>query len=381
MALGDFQRGAQATLSSFDELETVATEWNELAQRVGNPFISTDWLMSWWGAFGTGSPIVLLLRDDAGRLLGGAFSYRTRFRIEAPANRGSMHGHWDVLACSEDARREVWRALARLAPGRLRLSGLIQGTRETQIARETLAEEGFEVFRRGGSPCPYLVLPDSWESLLAGVSRNLRSQLGRRERAFERMGELRFRTVTSGGEMPSALAAFLRLESSGWKGREGTAILNDPSAEALYRSFAARASARGWLRLYLLQLDGEPIAADLGCSFGRTAVLIKTGFDERHAALSPGLVLRARVLRAVIEEGLDAYDFLAGAQSYKLRWGAHVRRRVTLQAYRGSETLPERFYERSVRPAAKHAALATVLRARRRNGVNSEETNSPGKPP
>ncbi len=361
-------------LSDVHELETVATEWNELAQRVGNPFLSTDWLTSWWEAFGTGRPVVLVLKDDTGQLMGGAFCYRARFRLEAPANLGSMHGHWDVLARDEDSRREVWRALSDFAPARVRLSGLIENTRETEIARETLADERFEVFFRGGSPCPYLLLPDSWEALLAGVSRNLRSQVRRCERALQRTGNLGFRTVTGGPELPSAFDHLLRVEASGWKARAGTAILNNPAAEALYRSFAARASARGWLRVHLLELDGEPIAADLNCSFGRTGLLIKTGFDERHAALSPGLVLRARVLRAAIEEGLELYDFLAGAQPYKLRWGAQVRRRVTLLAYRGPQTFPDRLYERRVRPVAKEVALATVLRKRRRRSQTESDT-------
>jgi CelD/BcsL family acetyltransferase involved in cellulose biosynthesis len=212
------------------------------------------------------------------------------------------------------------------------------------------------------------------EALLAGVSRNLRSQVGRRERALQRTGDLGFRTVAGGPELPSALDHLLRVEASGWKARAGTAILNDPAAEALYRSFAARASARGWLRVHLLELDGEPIAADLNCSFGRTGLLIKTGFDERHAALSPGLVLRARVLRAAIEEGLEFYDFLAGAQPYKLRWGAQVRRRVTLLAYRGPQTCPDRLYERRVRRVAKEVALATVLRKRRRRSQTESDT-------
>lgn len=368
--------GSPAILSSFVELEMIATEWNDLAMSVGNPFLSTDWLTSWWAAFGMGTPLVIVLKDDRGRLAGGAFCYRTRFRIEAPANRGSMHGHWDVLARSDAARREVWQILARLAPGRLRLSGLIEDTPEVQIARETLADEGFEVFRRGGSPCPYLVLPDSWESLLASVSYNLRSQVRRRERALERMGDLRFRTVIDGAEMPAALDDLFRVEGSGWKAREGTAILNNPAAEALYRSFAARASVRGWLRLYLLELDGDPIAADFGCAFGRTGLLIKTGFDERHGRLSPGLVLRAMVLRASIEEGLEAYDFLAGAQSYKLRWGAEVRRRVTLQAYRGTRTVPERFYERRIRPLAKQLATTPLL-SELRHGSSAELAPDP----
>lgn len=362
--------GSPTLLGTLGDLEAIAPEWNDLALVASNPFLTVEWLGSWWSVFGAGDPLVLVLRDEAGRLVGGAFCRRTRRALEAAANLRS--GSWDVLASDEAARREVWRLLAQIAPGRLRLFGLIEDAPDTRVARESLGAAGYSLFRRGGAASPYLVLPDRWETLIGGVSRNLRAQVGRQERALERMGTVRFRAVVGGEELPTALEQVLRLEGSGWKGREGTAILSDPALEALYRSFAPRAAERGWLRLYLLELAGEPIAADFGCAFGSTGFLMKTGFDERYGQLSPGLVLRARALRASIEEGLSAYDFLGRAEPYKLRWGARPRPRFVLHAYRGPATLPERVFERAVRPAAKRVALATVLRGRgRRRAVPS----------
>ncbi|MDP9400342.1 MAG: GNAT family N-acetyltransferase [Actinomycetota bacterium] len=366
--------GAPQVLRTLDELETIAPEWDELALLARSPFLTVEWLTSWWSVLGTAEPLVLVQRDEAGRLAGAAFCRRTPQRLEAAANLWS--GNWDVLARDEAARRELWHALAQHAPGRLRLVGLIEEAPETQVARESLRAAGYSLSRRGGVGCPFLVLPDGWETLIGGVSRNLRSQVARRGRALERLGTVRFRTVTGGDELPSALGHVLRLEGSGWKAREGTAILSDPALEALYRSFAARAAERGWLRLHLLELDDEPIAADFGIAFGSTGFLMKTGFDERYGELSPGLVLRARALRASIEEGLRAYDFLGRAEPYKLRWGAHPRPRFVLLAYRGAATLPERVFERAVRPAAKRVALATVLRNRARRGASPPSASS-----
>lgn len=363
-------------LGTLEDLVAIAPEWDDLALLASSPFLTVEWLTSWWSVFGTGDPAVLVLRNEAGRLVGGAFCRRTRRTLEAAANLWS--GNWDVLASDEAARRELWRVLAQIAPARLRLFGLIEGSAETRVARESLRAAGFSVFRRGGAGCPYLVLPDRWETLLGGVSRNLRSQVARRGRALERLGTVTFRAVKGGEELPGALEHVLRLEGSGWKGREGTAILSDPALEALYRSFAARAAERGWLRLYLLELEGQPIAADFGCAFGGTGFLMKTGFDEHYGELSPGLVLRARVLQASIEEGLGAYDFLGRAEPYKLRWGAHARPRFALRAYRGLGTLPERVFERAVRPAAKRLAVATVLRRRGRGRAASQPAPSGG---
>jgi CelD/BcsL family acetyltransferase involved in cellulose biosynthesis len=196
------------------------------------------------------------------------------------------------------------------------------------------------------------------------VSRNLRSQLGRRRRALEREGRLRFRTSTGGGEeLERDLAAFLRVEGSGWKSGSGTAIRSDSRTERLYTDFARAAAAAGWLRLQLLELDGVPVAADLNCRFAGGTFLLKTGFDERYRQFSPGLVLRGEVLRAAIQEGAGFYDFLGGPDAYKLRWTAELRPRVAVRAYQGAWR-PLATYQARLRPLLK----AGVLRARALRG-------------
>jgi CelD/BcsL family acetyltransferase involved in cellulose biosynthesis len=200
-------------------------------------------------------------------------------------------------------------------------------------------------------------LPGSFEELLAGRSRNLRSQVGRRRRNLEKEGELALREVRGGETLERDLEAFFALEAAGWKGETGTgtAIASDPALLALYGGFARDAAERGWLRLYLLELDGRPIAADYGCAYEGTGFLIKTAFDEELGRLAPGLVLRAAVLEASIEEGLGRYDFLGGPDSYKTRWTERLRERVTVRAWRGAGAAIPHAWRSRVRPALKRA--------------------------
>ncbi len=137
------------------------------------------------------------------------------------------------------------------------------------------------------------------------------------------------------------------------RGTAGTAIAADPTLIEHYRAFAEAASAQGWLRLYMLELNGKLIAADYGCVFNGCGYLIKTAFDEDLGRFAPGLVLRAEVLGASIEEGLGSYDFLGGPDEYKLRWADHMRGRRTIHAFRGAGTVPTYVWRRRLRPALK----------------------------
>jgi CelD/BcsL family acetyltransferase involved in cellulose biosynthesis len=192
--------------------------------------------------------------------------------------------------------------------------------------------------------------------------------VGRRQRALEREGTLAFRTVSEPAEIDEELEAFLELEASGWKGRAGTAILSHPRTNRFYRQFAQVAASRGWLRLHSLEFDGELIAGDYGCSFADTGFLIKTAFSEAHERFSPGLVLRARVLQAAIEEGLSSYDFLGGPDRYKLSWASELRPRVRIMAYRGV-ALPRYAYRSRLHPVlrASLGPVAKLVRDRARS--------------
>ncbi len=337
-------------------------DWNPLAELAGSPFLTAEWLTAWWGAFGSGRLTWLLLRDRHGSLRAGACCRQlTGGRLAAAANEHT--GDWDAVATDEQAREALWRAAAGLGAGAVDLAA-IRSRPSRQQAAEALAGAGYRTVEVTGVRSPYLELPGSWEELLASVSRNLRSQLGRRRRALEREGRLRFRTTAADPEeLERDLVAFLRVEGSGWKSGSGTAILSDLRTERLYTDFARAAAAAGWLRLHLLELDGVPVAADLNCRFAGGTFLLKTGFDERYGQFSPGLVLRGEVLRAAILEGSTFYDFLGGPDGYKLRWTAALRPRAAVRAYRGAWR-PMATYQARLRPLLK----AGVGRARKLRG-------------
>jgi CelD/BcsL family acetyltransferase involved in cellulose biosynthesis len=232
------------------------------------------------------------------------------------------------------------------------------------VAQAVLSQSGYRVVREAGARSPYCRLPGTYEELLASTSRNLRSQLGRRRRALEREGRLVFRTVKRPHDLESNLDSVFWVEGSGWKTARSTAILSDPRTRRFYTELAHAAAAEGWLRLHLLELDGVVIAADYALAFAGGEFLLKTGFNQSYSRRSPGFVLRGAVLRSAIEEGLAFYDFLGGAEPYKLRWASQIRPRVTLRAYHGAAAMPRFAYSARVRPRLK----AIHARARRGHG-------------
>lgn len=347
------------------DLEALAPEWDALAARAGNPFLTTAWLACWARAFAAGDISAFALKDDGRLLAGGCFMADGRGGLASAAN--SHSNDWDVVAVDDGARAGFWDGLAGLRSGRLTAALLPDGARAA-TALSSLKRAGYRAVEQELPPSPWMSLPGSLDELLRSRSRNLRSQVGRRRRALEREGALTFRVTTGGAELERDLESFLAVEASGWKGETGTAIAASGPTNSLYRGFAELAAREGWLRLYLLELDGEPIAGDYGCAFAGCGYLLKTGFREDRGHLAPGLVLRAEVVRASIEEGLRRYDFLGGPDPYKLRWTDELRERTTLRAFMGARAAPSYLWWRALRPSLK-AGRDRVQRLRERDGA------------
>jgi len=90
---------------------------------------------------------------------------------------------------------------------------------------------------------------------------------------------------------------FLRLEASGWKGRENTSIASDDSDQSYFRSIAKEAFRRGRLSMQALRLDGRPIAYKCDFPSGRGLFTFRVAFDENHARNSPGMLLEIENIR------------------------------------------------------------------------------------
>ncbi|MGQ0666228.1 MAG: GNAT family N-acetyltransferase, partial [Nitrospiraceae bacterium] len=65
-----------------------------------------------------------------------------------------------------------------------------------------------------------------------------------------------------------------------------------------------------------------------------TYYFFQAGFDPDWYPKSVGLVLKATIMRHLIESGVQYYDFLAGGDDYRLRWGPELRSYLSLRLAR-----------------------------------------------
>ena len=85
-------------------------------------------------------------------------------------------------------------------------------------------------------------------------------------------------------------------------------------------------SERGWLALYFLMVEEEPVAAQFCAEYNQKMLYFLGGFDVEFSKYSVGNLITAKIIEACIKRGVKEYDFLKGAESYKFRWTKQFRR-------------------------------------------------------
>jgi CelD/BcsL family acetyltransferase involved in cellulose biosynthesis len=348
-----------------------APEWDSLAIANAMPLMSPGWILPWWQhlAPADAKPRVVAVRDGS-ELIGlapfyvdryshpGRIDYRLcgswRSRLGPLATPGR---EWEVAAA-------VAQALGRATP-RPDLIALEAGP----VASPWLAalRDGWPSAIRPSArlyetrQCPVVSLrQDSFDSWFAARSAKFRSSMRRLHRRFEEVGGLyRMSTLKT---LSSDIATLLRLHLARWESRGGSSLAAfGDRLPAMLEQAGGMLLEEGRFRLWVAEVAGEPISADLYLATGGEVLGVTGGWSESWKKLSPPLLATLRTIEDAFERGDRRVDLGLGDESHKVRfadgsdpiaWGIlmPVGCRLPLTAIRTAPML------------ARHSARATARR-------------------
>ncbi len=147
----------------------------------------------------------------------------------------------------------------------------------------------------------------------AALSAKKRKELRRQLTRLGELGTVTFDRQDDKQGLPEWIDAFLALESSGWKGKAGSALASRQQTESLFRQAMAGAAVRGRLERLTLSLDAKPIAMLATFVTAPGAFSYKTAFDEAFARFSPGVLLQRENLAMLQRAGTAWTDSCAAA--------------------------------------------------------------------
>ena len=327
-----------------DRLDPLREDWTRLAAASSNVFATWEWNELWWRHYGRGRKLrVAISRRDDGEIeaIVPLFVWSERpLRIL----RLIAHGHGDRLGpiCRHDDVETAELAIRRALDTDQHdvfIGDWVAGDREW--ARVL----GGRVVRRTGYPILRFA-NGSWDEFLASQSQRFRKTLRNSRNRLEREHEVSYRYADS-ATLERDLDTAFHLHRARFR-THSCFFCEDH--EAFQRDFAALALERGWLRLLLLELDGEPVSFEFGFMFQNAYFAYQGGWDPSRARHSVGFLAEIESIRRAFEEGAAEYRFLGGEEGYKYRFPIEDPRLETVAA------------PASTRGRVSAAALAAALR-------------------
>jgi CelD/BcsL family acetyltransferase involved in cellulose biosynthesis len=283
-------------------------------------FVLPAWLDVWWNSFGSGLTPYLCSVKRGNELLGIA-------PLLLQGDKVSFMGSPDVcdyLDCIVVPGRE--EEFFRLLIGHLSLHGVtsldLGPVRDDSAVFSGLIplakSAGWDFTTKEEDVSMELDLPPTWEDFLLGLTTKERHEIRRKLRRLEGAATVRLRVVEGGQEARSGMETFLALLRSS---RPEKAAFMTARMASFFQSLAGAMAELKVLKLFFLDLDGEPAAAALCFDYDSTVYLYNSGYDPRFRGLSAGLLNKVMSIRESIGSGSKRYDFLKGAEIYKRRMG------------------------------------------------------------
>jgi CelD/BcsL family acetyltransferase involved in cellulose biosynthesis len=163
-------------------------------------------------------------------------------------------------------------------------------------------------------------VPLTWDSgaaWLQSQSKNLRSQVRKREKRLAEAG-FEFR-VLEPGEPHAQIVKTLLAQKRAWlAARNMPSVLNEPQGGEFFQAVCDEMAKSGALRVSALQsADGKIAACNVSFFWDAQFYSYLSSYDVAMADYGAGSLLRQRLLMWACDRGARVFDLLLGAEAYK----------------------------------------------------------------
>ena len=220
------------------------------------------------------------------------------------------------------ARRELVAFLKTEMIGRIRKDGVLgidlEAVPEGSILAEVFCSQLVESVAGEGSIIDLSALPEE-KDYASTLSKNMRKNLGRRERKLQEMGALAF-SFHKGTDVDVAdLLKTMAEWKKAWFDKKGIISLTADNSNFIdYLQQISRSECTVTRKIVsVVTLDGKPVAAEIGFEAGGHYLAYYSAFHPDYATSSPGSLLLVKLVDWLRQNEVKVYDFLPQPAAYK----------------------------------------------------------------
>jgi CelD/BcsL family acetyltransferase involved in cellulose biosynthesis len=335
-------------ISEESEFSKLQTTWNNLLKQsdADNPFLTWEWLYSWWKFYGDKSELmILVVREDDKILALAPLMHRVKLfgllKIKEILFLGSFGVGSDYLDFIITRGREsssvdqIFHYLTRNQQkwDAINLTNIPETSKSIAHVKEACDKLGYFNIENASVVCPSIQLPSTWEEYVLTLSKSMRSNIKRKHRELSKTTEIEYEVIRERGDLDAAVNSMIRLNRLRMETKNLHGAFKNGKFTEFHQDVMPVLFQNDFLHLSFLKANNTRIAALYNFIYNDTCFYYQSGFDPVWAKFSPGTVLFSLSIQDAIANGMLEYDFLQGDEPYKFSWTNTKRQCVTILIY------------------------------------------------
>jgi CelD/BcsL family acetyltransferase involved in cellulose biosynthesis len=330
-------------ITSHEELSLLEAAWQEILtyENIESPFLDIDWFRCCLEAFGVEKqPCVLFVKDGSDplgiaplclsqdivrgipvRKIGFIIAPDTPF-VDFIVKSGRRQETLSaIMRYLWNEKNEYWDILT--------LNDWPSESRNYPIVNDILMKRKANSFEGYSSVTPYISIKGTWDRFLECKSSKFRKTRRNIVNRMERLEDVAIDCIQN-ADVREILGEIYRVSERSWKQREGKTITSSNDTRRFFEILTPTAARKGWLFVWLLKVDGTPIAMEYNLKDQGRVYALRADYDESFREFSPGRYLEYHIIESLFERGCNEYNTGPGLNAYKLHWTEKVRENKTI---------------------------------------------------
>jgi len=184
-----------------------------------------------------------------------------------------------------------------------------------------------------------ITLQGDFEEYWTGRGKNLRQNMKKQRNKLVKDGVItRLELCVLPVDVQQAIVDYGKLESSGWKLDQGTAIHSSNNQGRFYQKVLENFCHRGKGRIYRYWFNDQIVAMDLCIEGEDDLIILKTTYDEswKHS-FSPAFLMREEEFKQIFDENkVKRIEFYGRVMDWHTKWSNEIRMLYHINSYRWS---------------------------------------------
>jgi len=336
-------------ITSNDEFDRLEQEWDTLTRLSSVHIFQTfEWVRTWWKYLAQANfRLHIILFDSNGSLVGIAplFEERKNLLGIMPVSHLQLIGRglsdyldFIVLPGNENRVFESFNSYLRShaadwtifdAEDVNEISSIVPSVPQF---RRTF---GRRLIQHAGNSCASVELPGTEEMLFERMGQTSRNNYKRKVKDFGRKYNGNTEVVEhESDDIQAAIENFSMIHGGRWKSFGHPSAFDREEHKKLHVEFSKKFARRGWLKIFILRAEGEPVAASFGFNYKKRIYLYQCNAYASKEVMrcSPGLIVRVKAMEDGIRNGMNVIDYMRGEEGYKFReWEVATSRNYLLR--------------------------------------------------